>query len=152
MIATSLTPDTMTRLLVAADRSEIAELGARFDNALDAEDHARFTGTFVPEGVLAGFWGEAAGHEQILGAFNFMLGTFARNRRHAVTNHEITVVDDHATMFTYLTVLDRATNTSIGTATFTDLLVRTSEGWRFLRRTLAADANVQPIIDALQQE
>ena len=145
-----LSAATLARLVEAADRAEIAELGARFDNALDGENPDRFVGTFAPEGVLAGFWGEAAGPDQIRGAYDFMLGTFARHRRHCVTNHEITVAGDMGTMFSYLTVQDRATNGTIGTASFTDVVVRTGAGWRFLRRTLAADANVQPIVDSLQ--
>lgn len=141
--------DVMARLVLAADRAEIVELSARFDNALDGEDRAGFIGVFVPDGVLAGFWGEARGPEQIGGAYDFMLATFARNRRHMVTNHVVTVQGDTATMFSYMVVQDRAANGSIGTATFTDALLRTPAGWRFARRTLAADANVQPLIDAL---
>jgi hypothetical protein len=142
--------DEKHRTLVAADRLEIMELGARFDNGLDGEDGNKFVGTFTPDGVLAGFWGEAKGPEQIRGAFDFMLATFARNRRHVVTNHEIAVENDAARMFSYLTVFDRATNSSIGTATFTDELVRTAQGWRFQRRTLQADPNVDPILKSLQ--
>ena len=95
----------LERALVAADRQEIAELGARFDNGLDAENQDKFVGTFVAEGVLAGFWGEAKGPEQIAGAFNFMLSTFARNRRHFVGNHEITVESDTARMFSYMPLI-----------------------------------------------
>jgi len=141
--------DPAARLALAADKIEIMELAAHFDNGLDGEDEAKFVGTFVPDGVLAGFWGEATGPEQIGGAFHFMLSTFAKNRHHVVTNHEIAVTGDNATMFSYLTVFDRATLTIIGTASFTDQLIRTSAGWRFQRRTLSADANVQPLIDAL---
>lgn len=140
---------SLARALAAADRLDIMDLGARFDNGLDAENPGKFVGTFARDGVLAGFWGEAKGPQQIRGAFDFMLSTFARNRRHVVTNHEITVAGDSASMFSYLTVFDRATNTSIGTATFTDDLVRQDGVWKFRRRALAADANVQPIIDGL---
>jgi hypothetical protein len=79
-----------------------------------------------------------------------MVSTFAKNRRHTVANHEISVEGDQASMFSYLIVFDRATNTSIGTATFTDQLVRRDGAWRFTRRTLAADANVDPIIESLR--
>lgn len=143
-------PPAIERALAAADRLEIMDLGARFDNGLDGEDAEKFVATFVPDGVLAGFWGEAKGPQQIRGAYDFMLATFAKNRRHVVTNHEITVEGDHARMFSYLTVFDRATNTSIGTATFTDQLVRTPHGWAFQRRTLQADPNVDPILRSLQ--
>lgn len=145
----ALSDSQIARLQVAADRAEVIELSARFDNGLDAEDKPKFVGTFAPDGILAGFWGEATGPEQIGGAFDFMLGTFARNRRHMVTNHEVVIEGDRARMFCYMVVQDRATNGSIGTATFTDDLVRTSEGWRFARRTLSADRNVDPIIASL---
>jgi ketosteroid isomerase-like protein len=105
--------------------------------------------SFLSDGVLAGFWGEATGPEQIGAAFDFMLATFARGRRHVVTNHEVTVTGDSATMFSVMTVQDRTTNATIGTAAFTDTLARDGDGWRFVRRTLAADPNVQPIIDGL---
>ena len=140
----------LARALAAADRLDIVELGAAFDNALDAENREKFVSTFLPEGVLAGFWGEARGHEGVGGAFDFMLATFAKNRRHFVGNHEVRVEGDRATMFLYMVVFDRASNSSIGTATFTDELARTPDGWRFARRTLAADANVAPIIESLK--
>ncbi len=149
MTVSEMSAADRSRVLAAADRLEIMELGARFDNGLDAENPGKFVGTFVTDGVLAGFWGEAAGLEQIRGAYDFMLSTFARNRRHVVTNHEIGISGDTATMLSYLTVFDRASNTTIGTATFTDQLVRHEGAWRFKRRTLAADSNVQPIIDRL---
>lgn len=139
----------MARVMIAADRAEIVELSARFDNALDAAQRQDFLEVFTPDGVLAGFWGEAIGPEEIGGAFDFMLATFARNRRHMVTNHVVTLAGDTARMFSYMVVHDRAENGSIGTATFTDALVRTAAGWRFTRRTLAADANVDPLIAAL---
>lgn len=139
-----------SRAELAADRVEIAELGARFDNSLDAEDASAFVGTFVPDGVLAGFWGEAKGPKAIEGAFDYMLATFARNKRHVVTNHWIEVSGDRATMYSYLTVFDRKALAVTGTATFTDELARTSAGWRFTRRTLKADPNVDGIIAKLK--
>ena len=138
-----------TRTAIAADRVEISELGARFDNALDAENKQRFVATFVPDGVLAGFWGEAKGPDQIGQAFDSMLATFARNRRHVVTNHEITVSGKTATMYSYLTVFDRSNNSIIGTATFTDDLVFDGGQWRFRRRQLKADKNVDTLIQSL---
>ena len=142
----------LERALQAADRAEIVELGARFDNGLDAEDRNKFVSTFVPSGVLAGFWGEAKGPEQIGGAFDFMLSTFAKNRRHFVGNHEVVVTGNKATMFSYMVVFDRASNSTIGTATFKDELVRTNGKWLFTRRTLSADSNVDPIIQSLQRK
>ena len=137
------------RISQAADRLDILETSARFDNALDSEDADRFASTFAPDGVLAGFWGESRGTEQIKGAHAYMLSTFARDKRHVVTNHEIRVTGDRATMYCYLTVFDRKTLAVTGTATFTDELVRIDGEWKFARRTLAADPNVDGIIRSL---
>lgn len=136
----------------AADRLDIMQLGARFDNALDAEDVGKFVGVFVPDGVLAGFWGESRGAAEIAGAFHFMLGTFAKGRRHCVANQEVEVNGDRATMVSYQTVFDQQTLSLIGTATFRDELVRDSQGWKFSRRTLKADPNVDPIINAIRSQ
>lgn len=137
------------RAEAAADRAEIVELSAHFDNSLDAEDAAKFVATFTPDGELVGFWGTSKGPEGLRQAHAFMLATFAKDKRHVVTNHEITVSGDRATMYCYLTVFDRKALAMTGTATFTDELVRTPQGWRFARRTLKADSNVDPIIRSL---
>lgn len=140
----------MVRALATADRAEITELSARFDNSLDAEDAAKFVATFTPTGELVGFWGTSSGPEGLRQAHAFMLSTFSKDKRHVVTNHEITISGDRATMYCYLTVFDRKALAVTGTATFTDELVRTSQGWRFARRTLRADPNVDPIIESLK--
>lgn len=142
----------MARAIEAADRAEIAELSARFDNSLDAEDAAKFVATFTPTGELVGFWGASKGPEALRQAHAFMLATFAKDKRHVVTNHEIALNGDRATMYCYLTVFDRKALAVTGTATFTDQLVRTPQGWRFARRTLQADPNVNPIIESLSAE
>lgn len=140
----------MARAAAAADRAEIIELSAHFDNSLDSEDAAKFVATFVPDGELIGFWGTSKGAEGLRQAHAFMLSTFSKDKRHVVTNHEITISGDRATMYCYLTVFDRKTLAVTGTATFTDELVRTPQGWRFTRRTLRADPNVDPIIESLK--
>jgi ketosteroid isomerase-like protein len=140
----------MARALEAADRAEIVELSAHFDNSLDAEDAGKFVATFTNDGELVGFWGTSKGPEGLRKAHAFMLATFAKDKRHVVTNHEISVMGDHATMFCYLTVFDRRALAVTGTATFTDELVKRDGHWKFARRTLAADPNVDPIIKGLQ--
>ena len=138
------------RAAAAADRAEITELSAHFDNSLDSEDAAKFVATFTADGELVGFWGTSKGPDGLRQAHAFMLATFAKDKRHVVTNHEITFNGDRAAMYCYLTVFDRKTLAVTGTATFTDELVRTPDGWRFARRTLRADPNVDPIIKSLK--
>lgn len=142
----------ITRALEAADRAEIVELSAHFDNSLDAGDAAKFVSTFTPEGELVGFWGTSKGPDGLAQAHAFMLATFAKDKRHVVTNHEISITGDRATMFCYLTVFDRKALAVTGTATFTDELVMRDGHWKFARRTLAADPNVDPIIKGLQEQ
>lgn len=134
---------------LAADRSEIQELGAQFDNALDSEHEENFVGTFLPEGELQGFWGSSKGGVEVAKAFQFMLATFARNKRHVVSNHQIEVDGNQAKMYSYLTVFDREKLAVTGTATFTDTLEKRAGRWYFVKRVLATDPNVQPIIDSL---
>ena len=140
--------------LAAGDQIEIAadrlELRSRFDNALDGEDADDFASVFLPGGVLAGFWGESTGHAPIRQAHAVMRATFAEDERHVVTNHEIAVVGDHATMFCCLTISDRKALAVTGTATVTDEFRKVDGAWRFVRQTLAADPNVDPIIRSLR--
>ena len=140
----------MARALDAADRAEIVELSAHFDNSLDAEDADKFVSVFTPDGELIGFWGTSKGEGDLRKAHAFMLATFSKHKRHVVTNHEITLDGDRARMFCYLTVFDRDALAVTGTATFTDDLVRQGGRWKFKRRTLAADPNVDPIIKSIQ--
>ena len=140
----------LKRTIAAADRAEIVELSARFDNSLDAEDAKTFLAVFVPDGELVGFWGTSKGPAGLRKAFDFMLATFAKHKRHVVTNHVISIDGGHAKMTCYLTVFDRDRLAVTGTATFTDELVRQNGEWKFARRTLVADPNVDPIIQSLQ--
>lgn len=148
----ALSAKTLARVEQAADRAEIVDLSAHFDNSLDAQDPAKFVGTFAPEGELIGFWGTSKGPQGLRKAFDFMVSTFSKDKRHVVTNHEVTIQGDHARMFCYLTVFDRKSLAVTGTATFTDELVRRDGQWKFARRTLRADPNVDPIIKSLSAE
>ncbi len=141
-----------TALQVAADKAEIHELSAQFDNSLDSEDEQGFVDVFAPEGALQGFWGSSAGRAEVAKAFHFMLATFAKDKRHTVSNHQIKVNGDRATMYSYLTVFDRKALAVTGTATFTDTLERRNGRWMFIKRVLVTDPNVQPIIDSLSKK
>lgn len=141
-----------TALQVAADKAEIHELSAQFDNSLDSEDERGFIDVFAPDGALQGFWGSSTGRAEVAKAFHFMLATFAKDKRHTVSNHQIKVNGDRATMYSYLTVFDRKALAVTGTATFTDTLERRNGRWMFTKRVLVTDPNVQPIIDSLSKK
>lgn len=140
---------TDVRLQKVEDRFDILELSARFDNSLDSEDAVKFISVFGPDGILEGFWGQSKGPEQLRQSHAFMISTFAKDKRHVVTNHEITIDGDRAKMFSYLTVFDRKALAVTGTATFSDELVRRNGEWKFTKRVLLPDPNVDPIIAGL---
>lgn len=137
--------------LTALDRLDIIQLTATFDNAMDLEDVEKYLTTFIEDGELSGFWGSTAGKENLRAQFPELLDSFARGRRHLLTNHEIEGDGDTATMFCYLTVFNRDDNGMAGSGTFNDELVKINGRWFFKKRRLNADKNVMQLIEKMNQ-
>ncbi len=137
--------------LSAEDRLDIIELTATFDNAMDSEDVEKYLSTFIEDGELAGFWGSTKGKDKLREEFPQLLDSFARGRRHLLTNHEVKGSGDNATMYSYLTVFNRDTNTMAGSGTFNDELVRANGKWLFKKRIMNADANVMKLLESMNQ-
>ncbi len=137
--------------LTAEDRMDIIELTATFDNAMDSEDVEKYLSTFVEDGELAGFWGSTKGKENLRIEFPQLLDSFARGRRHLLTNHEVKGEGDTATMYSYLTVFNRDESTMAGSGTFNDELVKVNGKWLFKKRIMNADPNVMKLIEAMNQ-
>ncbi len=138
--------------LTAEDRLDIIELTATFDNAMDSEDIEKYLGTFIENGELAGFWGSTKGKENLRAEFPQLLDTFARGRRHLLTNHEVTGNGNSATMYSYLTVFNRDTPNMAGSGTFNDEVIKVDGKWFFKKRTMNADPNVLKLIESMQQK
>jgi SnoaL-like domain len=137
--------------LTAQDRLDIIQLTATFDNALDSEDIEKYLSTFHENGALSGFWGSTEGIDNLRLQFPQLLDSFARGRRHLLTNHEIEGNDNTATMYCYLTVFNRDTNVMAGSGTFNDELVKLNDKWLFRKRVLSADSNVMKLLQEMNK-
>ncbi|MGB3776506.1 MAG: nuclear transport factor 2 family protein [Leeuwenhoekiella sp.] len=138
-----------TNKLTAEDRLDIIQLTATFDNALDNEDIDKYMTVFAEEAELSGFWGSNKGKDSLRAQFPQLLDSFARGRRHLLTNHEIEGDGKEAKMYCYLTVFNRETNEMAGSGTFSDMVRKIDGKWLFEKRELAADKNVMKLMDEM---
>ena len=124
--------------LSAQDYFEIQQLYARYNNAIDSGDAEGWAATFTPDGVFNTF----VGHDALV---NFVktwrekLG--GATRKHWNNNLQITGSSKEANGSVYLMLVDFSTKPPgiVGTASYTDNLVRTKDGWRFTKRTTKGD-------------
>ena len=125
--------------LSAQDYFEIQQLYARYNNAIDSGDAEGWAATFTPDGVFNTF----VGHDALV---NFVktwrekLG--GATRKHWNNNLQITGTAKEANASVYLLLVDFSTKPPgiVGTATYTDSLVKTKDGWRFTKRTTKGDS------------
>jgi hypothetical protein len=125
--------------LSAQDYFEIQQLYARYNNAIDSGDGEGWAATFTPDGVFNTF----VGHDALV---NFVktwrekLG--GATRKHWNNNLQITGNSRDANASVYLLLVDFSTKppSIVGTATYTDSLVKTKDGWRFTKRTTKGDS------------
>jgi hypothetical protein len=123
----------------AQDYFEIQQLYARYNNAIDSGDADGWAATFTPDGVFNTF----VGHDALV---NFVktwrekLG--GATRKHWNNNLQITGNSKEANGSVYLMLVDFSTKPPgiVGTASYTDSLVKTKDGWRFTKRTTKGDA------------
>ena len=129
--------------LSAQDNFEIQQLYARYNIAIDAGDAEAYASTFTPDGVFNQF----AGHDALV---NFVKTWREKlngaTRKHWNTNLQISGNSKEASGFVYLMLIDISTKPAsiLTTATYTDSLIKTKDGWRFTRRTTKADVPPAP--------
>jgi hypothetical protein len=123
--------DTMT--LSAQDYVEIQQLYAQYNVAIDTGDAEAYAATFTPDGVFNTF----SGHDALVGFIKTWRERLnGASRRHWNTNLLISGEGKNATGSVYLMLLDVSTKpvSIAAVATYTDSLVKTSNGWRFTKR------------------
>jgi uncharacterized protein (TIGR02246 family) len=135
---TTLPPSLQTLL----DRSAIAELTAHYNDAFDANDGGRFAGTFVADGeMLLNGASLARGADALAALAARPAGTV-----HYTTDAIVEVDGDRATQRCRLLLChlprDARELRLDSSGSYADELVRTAEGWRFVRR--AATLDVRP--------
>ena len=132
---------TVSKDLTAMDKLSIMETSAMLDNSLDQENLPGFVGVFTKDGVLEVGPSKSAGPKEIEGAFYYMLNTFARGRRHCVTNEIITGNQDEAKMESYLTVINRNDFGRRGSAIQHDVFVKEEGAWKIKHRIIGVDSS-----------
>ena len=120
------------------DYMEIQQLYARYNKAIDSGDAEAYAAAFMPDGTF----NTHQGHDALVGFINRYVETMnGKLRRHWNTNLVIDGDSKTASGFVYLMMLDLTQQppTISTTATYTDLLVKTANGWRSTKRITTAD-------------
>jgi hypothetical protein len=134
--------------LSALDYFEIQQLYARYNIAIDSGDAEAWAATFTPDGVFNTF----AGHDALVGFVKMWREKLGgATRKHWNNNLRIEGDAKQASGYVYLMLVDIGTKPAsiITTATYTDSLVKTKDGWRFTKRTTKGDgAPTPPAADA----
>src|SRR5271170_4187669 len=134
LVGTSWAADTLS----AQDNFEIQQLYARYNIAIDSGDAEGWADTFTADGVFNTF----SGHDALVGFVKTWREKLnGASRKHWNNNLRITGNSKEASGFVYLMLVDISTKPAsiLTTATYTDSLVKTKQGWRFTKRTTAAD-------------
>lgn len=124
--------------LSAQDYFEIQQLYARYNIAIDSGDAEGWAATFTPDGVF----NTSNGHDALV---NFVKTWREKlngaTRKHWNNNLQITGNSKEASGYVYLMLVDISTKPAsiLATATYTDSLVKTKDGWRFSKRTTKGD-------------
>jgi uncharacterized protein (TIGR02246 family) len=124
--------------LSAQDYFEIQQLYARYNIAIDNGDAEGWAATFTPDGVFNTF----SGHDALVGFVKTWREKLnGATRKHWNNNLQITGTSREATASVYLILVDFSTKppSILTTATYTDSLVKTKDGWRFTKRTTKGD-------------
>ena len=126
-----------TGKLTSDDLVEIQQLYAKYNWTLDAGDSEGYAATFTADGAF----NSNVGHDAIVKfADAFHAGLGARVR-HWNTNLMILPTATGATGQVYLVLVDFTTKPAsiVTSASYSDELVKTTQGWRFKKRATKGD-------------
>lgn len=130
------------KTLTAQDFVEIQQLYAKYNWTLDAGDSEGYASTFTADGAF----NTNVGHDAIVKFADTFHAGLGAHVRHWNTNLMITPSADGATGQVYLVLVDFATKppTIATSASYSDQLVKTPQGWRFKKRQTKGDAAPAP--------
>lgn len=129
--------------LATQDYIDIEQLYATYNHAIDAGDGEGWAATFTPDGTF----NRLEGKDALVGFIkNWREHRNGANRRHWNSNLRITASAEGANATVMLMLLDvGAQPPSIAmTGLYTDVLVKTQQGWRFKSRQVKGDAPPAP--------
>ena len=123
--------------LTAEDHAEIQQLYARYAHTIDSGDAAGWADTFTPDGVFA----NSRGRDGLMEFANNFHKSNGGYTRHWNTQILIMPTAEGATGSCYLLLYNTRTRppTVIASAIYRDVLVKTSDGWRFTQRAAEVD-------------
>ncbi len=126
------------KALTAQDLVDIQQLYAKYNWTLDAGDSEGYASTFTPDGVF----NNNVGHDAIVKFADTFHAGMGSHVRHWNTNLMILPAPEGASGQVYLVLVDFATKpaTIATSASYTDQLVKTAQGWRFKKRATKGDA------------
>ncbi len=126
-----------TKALKVDDLVEIQQLYARYNWTIDAGDSEGYASTFTPDGVF----NANVGHDAIVKFADTFHAGLGSHVRHWNTNLMILPTPNGAIGQVYLVLVDFANKpaTIVTSASYTDELVKTAQGWRFKKRTSKGD-------------
>lgn len=123
--------------LTTDDLVEIQQLYARYNWTIDAGDSEGWASTFTLDGVF----NMNVGHDAIVKFGNTFHAGLGGHARHWNTNMMILPSAEGASGQVYLILVDFASKppSIVASATYTDELVKTAQGWRFKKRQTKGD-------------
>ncbi|MFI2332067.1 nuclear transport factor 2 family protein [Nocardia rhamnosiphila] len=130
--------------LPIADKLAIIELSNTQMRALDNHDVDTWVGAWIPGGEFVATYGTFVGHDAIR---KFINGHITAGKedgaRHLMTNYVVNGDGDTATVTSAVTKLQvEKPPFIIASGIYTDIAVRTDEGWKFKSRRLDVDRGV----------
>lgn len=130
------------KALTAQDFVEIQQLYTRYNWVIDAGDAEAYASTFTPDGVF----NNNVGHDAIVKFANTFHAGLGSHVKHWNTNLMITPTPEGANGQVYLVLVDFGTKPAsiVTSATYSDELVKTAQGWRFKKRTTKGDVAPAP--------
>jgi uncharacterized protein (TIGR02246 family) len=132
--------------LTQADYTAIEQLYARYNTAIDHGDGEAWANTFTADGVFANNF---KGHEALKGFVSNWRSNPAMNgaaRRHFSADLVITPSTDGATGTVSTILVDLSTKpvSMAAYVTYSDVLVKTADGWRFRSRVVKPETAPAP--------
>jgi hypothetical protein len=123
--------------LTAQDFVEIQQLYAKYNWTLDAGDAEGYASTFTSDGAF----NNNVGHDAIVKFAETFHGGMGAHVRHWNTNLMIVPTPEGAHGQVYLVLVDFGAKpaTIVTSASYSDDLVKTGQGWRFKKRATKGD-------------
>ena len=121
------------------DKSEIAELAARYNLTIDSGDADGWAATFTEDGIFEAPHARPQGREE-LRQYVLKRDPARRSWRHWINNLIIEGDGDHATLTCYLNLINTAAGPDdhriAGIGVYRDTLERRQGAWKFTHRHL----------------